>query len=220
MKKSIALLLAVLMLLTAAPAAFAAKTLRPLPVSLTTDALSLAIVHVKIEAYNEASNELTLTVYEAESFDADALTSLKKGDAIVTDGVSHRVKKIEVDDDYVIINESDDPFDENTLWFNRADEVTFRTAYYDDCIWIPVGTVKCKVPDTMIFLDEIDAADGEMLPAPLVYSATDFLRIWRDEIAMTAEDEPGIGFASHNVEVIFGEDGSLALIRRFYCPWQ
>ena len=35
---------------------------------------------------------------------------------------------------------------------------------------------------------------------------------------MNAADDPG--FAIRNVEVVFDEQGELALIRRFYVPWQ
>ena len=64
----------------------------------------------------------------------------------------------------------------------------------------------------LLFLDGINPETGEALLHPAVHNRENLLTL------MNAADDPG--FAIRNVEVVFDEQGELALIRRFYVPWQ
>ncbi len=57
-----------------------------------------------------------------------------------------------------------------------------------------------------------DPATGETLLTPTVHNKDAFLTM------MDAPDDPG--FDIRNVMVVFDDHGELALIRRYYVPWQ
>ena len=82
----------------------------------------------------------------------------------------------------------------------------------NDNTWTEFATISVPVAEHMLFLDEIDPATGEGLLNPTVHNKADFLRI------MNNPDDPG--FDIRNVKAVFDENGNLALIRRFYVPWQ
>ena len=84
----------------------------------------------------------------------------------------------------------------------------------DDAAWIVLATVTVPVPDRLLFLDEIEEVTLMPLYVPAVHGRSDFLS------AMEAEKENGPGFAANNAMVVFDENGDLALIRRYYVPWQ
>ena len=66
--------------------------------------------------------------------------------------------------------------------------------------------------EKLLFLDDVDPATGETLINPTVHNKTDFLAI------MESKDDPG--FDIRNVKLAFDEHGELALIHRYYVPWQ
>ena len=86
---------------------------------------------------------------------------------------------------------------------------------YSDHVWITAAKLRLPVTDRLIFLDDIDPENGVERFLPAVYSGAEFLNILAEETK--AE---GVGFDINNVMAVFDEKGGLALIRRFYVPWQ
>ena len=79
MKKLLAISLALVLALTLAAAA-CAETIQPKPVTIDINHLEDRMVKTDIE-YKEG-NMMTLTLYENERFDADAIKAVKAGDVI------------------------------------------------------------------------------------------------------------------------------------------
>ena len=70
------------------------------------------------------------------------------------------------------------------------------------------------VKEGILFLDEIDPLTGEILIYPTVHNRTEFLSM------LETEKSNGSGFDIRNVRIVFDENGEVALITRFYVPWQ
>ena len=88
----------------------------------------------------------------------------------------------------------------------------YRPVAYEDYIWLEMARIEVPVTEKLIFLDRIDPSSGEILSVPTVHNAGEFLDMKKDA------DDPG--FEANNVYVVFDENGDLAVIERFYVPWQ
>jgi hypothetical protein len=84
----------------------------------------------------------------------------------------------------------------------------------DDHTWTTLGILNVPVSGSLLYLDEIDPATGETLGNPTVHNLQQFVA------ELEGGSEAGPGFDTNNTTVVFDETGALALIRRFYVPWQ
>ena len=75
-----------------------------------------------------------------------------------------------------------------------------------------VAILTLQVPDSLVFLDDIDPATGETLDTPTEHTAAEFAEM------LAAGGAPD--FSSENVRITFDEEGELAQVERFYTPWQ
>ena len=74
-----------------------------------------------------------------------------------------------------------------------------------------LNTILVPVPENLVYIDDVDPETLGMLEESVKLTAADFL-------AALETDE--IGFAADNVRVTFDENGDLAVIDRYYVPWQ
>ena len=184
--------------------------------SVDPDNLACTAVNARILGYNPDSNSLTLELIIPEVFSAEEVENLKVGDAIYSQGKEIPVKSIEDDVLSISINGGSYEYEEGTLWLvqDSTDDRNYRPMYYNDYFWTSLAELQVPVPDSFLFLDDIDTLGGP-LPLPAVYTAKEFLRILREEA-----EYDGVGFATNNVYVIFDGNGALASIERYYVPWQ
>ena len=82
----------------------------------------------------------------------------------------------------------------------------------NDNTWVEFPSITVRASDHFIFLDGINPSAGESLLHPTVYNMAGFLE------RMNSTDDSG--FDIRNVEIVIDEDGKLAVIKRFYVPWQ
>ncbi len=94
-------------------------------------------------------------------------------------------------------------------------DFNYQIADWHDNTWNILATREVPVCDRLLFLDYINPSSGETLSLPAVHPADEFL-----SMLQTETDEGGPGFATNNVYVVFGPDGQLAVISRYYVPWQ
>ena len=214
MKRAAALLCTLCLLIACFPAS--AQTVVPLEATLSADNLALKLVHAVIESYNATDNTLTLALYEAEAFSEEAIDSLEVGDTIVSEGDAYVVKTLNYHSDYVVINEGDYEFSDGSLWLRMKSDGTYQTESYEMNVWNLQARITCPISDTLIFLDGVVPSTGEPLMVPTLHGAEDFAAILKESF----EDTYCLGFASHNVYAIFGGNGQLAAICRYYVPWQ
>ena len=208
--------LLLLLALILCSSASAGTCITAMATSVDPDNLACTAVNARILGYNPDSNSLTLELIIPEVFSAEEVENLKVGDAIYSQGKEIPVKSIEDDVLSISINGGSYEYEEGTLWLvqDSTDDRNYRSMYYNDYFWTSLAELQVPVPDSFLFLDDIDTLGGP-LPLPAVYTAKEFLRILREEA-----EYDGVGFATNNVYVIFDGNGALASIERYYVPWQ
>ena len=213
MKKILCL---VLCLCLFAPALSAAErtVVTALAAEVNPESLVSVSVDARITDYNAADSTLTIELIVPERYDPEEILALKPGDAIYTQGQEVDIKTISENSGYIVLNEGDYEFSEGSVWLFEGIDMNYWIADYHDNSWILLDTVHMPVSDHLLFLDEINPSTGETLLQPSVYSGKEFLEM------LNAEKDEGPGFAANNVTVVFDGTGALALIRRFYVPWQ
>ena len=185
-----------------------------LATEVNPDDLTAVSVDARITDYNAAENTLSIELIVPERYDPEEILALKIGDAIYTGGQEVGIKTISSDSGYIVLNEGDYEFSEGSVRLYEGMDMTYWIADYDDHTWTLLAAVQVPVPDHLLFLDEINPSTGESLLNPSVHNRQEFLAM------LEAEKEEGPGFAANNVIVAFDDSGALALIRRFYVPWQ
>ena len=208
--------LLLLLALILCSSASAGTCITAMATSVDPDNLACTAVNARILGYNPDSNSLTLELIIPEVFSAEEVENLKVGDAIYSQGKEIPVKSIEDDVLSISINGGSYEYEEGTLWLvqDSTDDRNYRPMYYNDYFWTSLAELQVPVPDSFLFLDDIDTLGGP-LPLPAVYTAKEFLRILREEA-----EYDGVGFTTNNVYVVFDGQGALASIERYYVPWQ
>lgn len=202
----IALILTLSLLLCSAASA---DVITALATEINPEHLEKVASYARILGYNEESNTLTVELIVPEIFSWEDVEALKVGDSIYTDGQEVVIESILGSDweGLFQINDGDifltKPFDGNGDYATVTD--------YGDYIWNVLAVIECPVTENLLFLDYINEDDGGMRTLPFVRTLEEFL----DRL----ENGP-IAFDENNVHVVFDGEGNLAVIHRFYVPWQ
>ena len=193
----------------------ACKTITAVAAEVNPEHLSSVSVNARIIGYSTDENALTLELIVPEVFDRQEVQSLAAGDAIFTQGQAVTVQTIAEDSGYLVINKGAYEFSEGSVWLYERTDGNYQIANRQDTAWTLIATVKVPVTDSLLFLDYVNPSGGEPLSLPAVHQAAGFLTMMEKEAL-----EGGPGFANHNVYVVFDSIGQLALIQRYYVPWQ
>ena len=206
----------ILCLFLAVPALAAAdrNVVTALAAEVNPEALISVSVNARITGYSADGNTLTVELLVPERFNPEDILNLKVGDAIYTQGQEIEIETISEQYGYIVLNEGDFEFSEGSVWLYEGLDMNYWIADFHDNSWLVLDTVRVPVPDRLLFLDEIDPSSGETLLQPAVHSGKEFLEM------LEAEKKEGPGFEANNVSVVFDGNGDLALIRRYYVPWQ
>ena len=213
MKKILCIILCLFLVMPALAAADR-NVVTALASELNPEALISVSVNARITGCSAADNTLTVELLVPERFDPEDILNLKAGDAIYAQGQETEIKTISEKDGYIVLNEGDFEFSEGSVWLYEGLDRNYWIADYHDNSWLVLDTVRVPVSDHLLFLDEIDPSSGETQLQPTVHSGKEFLEM------LESEKENGIGFTANNVSVVFDSTGALALIRRYYVPWQ
>ena len=159
-----------------------------------------------LSEYDEEAGTMKAVLREPVTLDPGVLTDLKVGDTLIAGEQSILIETIETyDEGGMLIN------DEVEL---RPDGDVVRMYMYEAEYMETLAEITVKIPDTAVFVDEIDPETGEMLETPVTHTAAEFIAM----LSGDAETDPG--FASENTEITFDDAGELTQVRRFYVPWQ
>ena len=214
MKKLITLMIAALMLISTGGAETVSPDLQngghnvatALAAEVNPDALALVAFDAKITVCD--GNMATITILVPERYDPEEIKGLGVGDGIYTEGREVEIRDITEADGYIVFNKDT----EDEVFLFEAGDFSYWIADDNDNRWLELATVTVPVAEKCIFLDGINPKTGETLIHPTVYNLEGFLEL------MKSADDPG--FDIRNVEAVIDEDGRLAVIRRFYVPWQ
>ena len=187
------------------------KVVTPLASKINPDDLTSVVADARIRSYNKENNSLSIDIIVPEFYAADDIKNLQVGDAIYTQGHEVTVNAIHEYDCFITVVQ--DP-NESIVIATDLDSVC-PIQDGDDFSWIVLTTVNVPVPDSLVFLDDIDPATGEELSLPTVHSAQEFLAMLE---AGNESSDPG--FTANNTTVVFSPTGMPVIIRRSYVPWQ
>ena len=154
--------------------------------------------------YDPESNTLKAALTRVIVLDPALLETLKVGDILDIGSESVTVEKLEkFDDGDIAVN------DDIVLGvYDGEVHASMNEKDYTEVF----ATLTLQVPETLLFLDGIDPATGDILDTPTEHSAKEF-------IAMLSSGEYP-DFSSDNVRITLDENGELAVVERFYTPWQ
>ena len=204
MKRLFTLLLASILWIGTASAEHTVVT--ALAAEVNPENLVSVAADAKVLAY--ADGKFTITILVPERFDPEDIKALKPGDAIYTKGREIEIRSITERDGYIVLN----PDTNDEVWLFESVDMNYWVMDVNDNTWLELATVTVPASGHLLFLDGINPATGEALLHPTVHNRENLLTI------MNTADDPGLDI--RNVEVVFDENGELALIRRSYVPWQ
>ena len=210
MKKLAALILAALVLagITGVALADGHTVVTALAAEVNPDHPVSVAVDAKITGYDSGSNTASVVILVPERYNPEEIMALKIGDAIYTQGQEVEIRTISEVDGYLVLNEGAD----DEVYLFESVDLNYWIMDINDNTWTEFATISVPVAEHMLFLDEIDPATGAGLLNPTVHNKAEFLKIMKNPY------DPG--FDIRNVKAVFDEDGKLALVRRFYVPWQ
>ena len=205
-------LIALLALLMLAVSAASAETVTAMATEPYMDEFVQYASFARVHDYDSDTNMIELELMIPETFAAADIEGLKAGDAIYTGGKEIVIESIDEENGYIVLNKGDYEFSEGSVWLDVLPDGNYRPTVYGDWAWMENARIEVPVSDGFLFLDMIDPATGESLEKPTVHNAEEFLAM------QSNPDDPG--FKAHNVWVVLDEDGELAVVYRFYVPWQ
>ena len=189
------------------------KTITAIASEINPEHVESVAAYARITAADE--NKVNVALLVPERYDGEEVRSLVPGDAIYTQGQEIKVETVSEAYGYVIVNESEDQFSDDSIWFYEETDGIYVISGWDDITWITLAETAFPVTDKLLFLDGIDPATGEALDMPTVHSGAELL-----EMLKTEAEGNGPGFDARNVFAAFNADGQLALVQRYYVPWQ
>ncbi len=205
-------LIALLVLLALAVSAASAETITAMATEPYMDEFVKYASFARVHDYDSDTHMIELELMIPETFAAGDIEGLKVRDAIYTGGKEVAIESIDKENGYIILNKGDYEFSEGSVWLEEILDGNYRPTVYGDWTWMENARIEVPVSDGFLFLDMIDPASGEMLEKPTVHNLAEF-------VAMQLKPEDP-GFKAHNVWVVLDENGELAVVYRFYVPWQ
>ena len=211
MKRIFLILLSVLLLSATAYA----DTVTGLAIEINPDHLESCAVHVRVTAYHEETDTVSLEIIVPERFDANEIKNLSVGDSVFTNGKEVNIESIteEYSANYgglTILNKDTVP-----VRLYEDDQQKYRTITdYGDFIWLTIAALEVPLPDDILFLDGINPEDGGIPDLPAVKNKNGLIRIFSE-----GEENADSGLACNNAYAVFNETGELAVIVRYYVPW-
>ncbi len=192
------------------------KTITAMASEIDPEHITSVTVNARIVDCAPDAKELTLEVFVPEVFAREDVLSLAVGDAIYTQGREIVIRTLYPYYGYMVaVNESEDAYSDDSLWLVELANGNFSISNGEDNGWIKLAELTVPVRDSLLFLDHIDPATGDIREMPAVHTAAELLAMVKTE-----SGEGGPGFAADNVYAVFDEAGQLALVERYYVPWQ
>lgn len=184
-----------------------AETIQAKPVTIDINHLENRMVKTDID-YKEG-DMMTLTLYENERFDAEAIRAVKVGDVIVTDGEEITIESIEADGPDVIFNKGAG----NEMLFCDAGNDEFEHVMESDNVpWIKLGSMDMEILRYYPILDAIDPITGDLLEEYAIYRG--------DKLKELLQNPDAIGFNCKNVDVVYDHNNQPVLMRREFSSAQ
>lgn len=205
--KSLVSLITALVLIACMTASAGAETIQPNPVTIDISNLENRCVRTDL-AYKDGGR-MTLTLFEPERFDAEAIKAVKAGDVIVTDGEEVAVESVTQDGPDIIFNQGTP----DEMLFCDGGRDYFEHVMENDLVpWIELGTMETDILEYYPILDWVDPKTGDPLDEVMVYRG--------DKLAELLQDPEAIPFDVKNVDILYDSSNQIQLMIRYYSPLQ
>ena len=157
--------------------------------------------------YDAETNTVQAVLKRAVTLDPAYVAGLKVGDTLTIGDQNIVIESLEAHE------EGDISINDEITLYQYGDDV--HIYFYEQEYLEPFATLTLEVPEDLFFLDEVDPETGDILPdEAATRTAADFIAL------LTGSSENDPGFASENVYVTFDDNGEMAMVQRFYAPWQ
>ena len=205
--KKLLCMMAALALTLAVICTASAETIQPKPVTIDINHLENRMVKTDID-YKEG-DIMTLTLYENERFDAEAIKAVKVGDVIVTDGDEITIESIDPDGPDIIFNKGTG----NEMLFCDAGNDEFEHVMESDYVpWIKLGSMDVEILEYYPILDMIDPITGDILDEYAIYRG--------DKLKELLKNPDAIGFNCKNVDVVYDRLNQPVMMKREFSSAQ
>ena len=205
MKKLIAVAAAVALAVCAVAAA-SAEAIKPNAPTIDINNLENRCVTTDLTLKDDKT--MTMTLYEKERFDPEAIKAVKAGDTIFTDGKEVAITSVDQDGPDYIFNKGTD----TEMMFCLGVKYYEHYMENDQVPWIELGSMDREILDYYPILDWVNPATGETYDEVVVYRG--------DKLKELLKDPAGASFSVKNVQVLYDENNEPKLIWRFYSPLQ
>ncbi len=159
--------------------------------------------HAKINDYVPETGMLSITLRQAIELDGAYVEALQEGDTLTLGAETEEIYSLSAEDGYITVNDE--------IELRKQENGSYRAYFYESEYRTDLNTILVDVPENLVFTDDIDPETLSMLDETRSLTAADFLA------ALESDD---VGFDADNVNVTFDENGDLAVISRYYVPWQ
>ena len=184
-----------------------AETIRAKDITIDINRLEDRMVKTDIEY--KGGDIMTLTLYENERFDAEAIKAVKAGDVIVSDGEEVAIESVEPDGPDIIFNKGT----ENEMLFCDAGNNEFEHVMESDYVpWIRLGSMDVEILEYYPILDAIDPLTGDLLEEYAIYRG--------DKLKELLQNPDAVGFNCKNVDVVYDRNNQPVLIKREFSSAQ
>ena len=202
MKKTVSLILAALMILTASMAA--AKTVEP--ESTETNGLAGVTVHATVGGYDTRTGTFTVTLYDDDRFDIGNIEKLEAGDTLLAGGWLYSVKEKTEDEngDFTVLTE--DGYE--IVFFQVGDGDMIARSTDDDRRYMHAFSI-LHLPAAAAIRYE-DNSDPDKAEAVITEGLDDILKIKAEK------ETTSIGFDFYATVITLNENMEIEVIHQDY----
>ena len=202
MKKTVSLILAALMILTASMAA--AKTVEP--ESTETNGLAGVTVHATVGGYDTRTGTFTVTLYDDDRFDIGNIEKLEAGDTLLAGGWLYTVKEKTEDEngDFTVLTE--DGYE--IVFFQVGDGDMIARSTDDDRRYMHAFSI-LHLPAAAAIRYE-DNSDPDRAEAVITEGLDDILKIKAEK------ETTSIGFDFYATVITLNENMEIEVIHQDY----
>ena len=202
MKKTVSLILAALMILTASMAA--AKTVEP--ESTETNGLAGVTVHATVGGYDTRTGTFTVTLYDDDRFDIGSIEKLEAGDTLLAGGWLYSVKEKTEDEngDFTVLTE--DGYE--IVFFQVGDGDMIARSTDDDRRYMHAFSI-LHLPAAATIRYE-DNSDPDQAEAVITEGLDDILKIKAEK------ETTSIGFDFYATVITLNENMEIEVIHQDY----
>lgn len=216
MKKLFAIVLTLSLLLCSAASA---DTITALAAEINPEHLEKAASYARILGCDAVHDTITVELIVPEVFRRDEVLALQVGDSIYTGGQEIVVQTLDRydNDSLILINEGEYEYAEGSVSLYEDLSGNYRPEVYEDYTWVALALMRCPIQKNLLFLDGIDPSTGDPRALPAVHTAQE---LKAQLLEAQASGENAMDLANNNVYVVFDDEGNLAVVQRYFVPWQ